>query len=937
MDKTESGAVCRRGVPSGKVEFDENGYQSVIKDYAKEVYEQRRKNKRLLIITGSGISKTPSIKKMMEKIQELVCSQQALEAYSEAFQRIYEEYDACTRDVGADKDTNSGGKAASEQVSAQSKLLTYIQNAYLSEMKRYVEKKDQEALKAVWEAFVLWLIEGDKKDEPGLLKREPTKAHEVIREMYREMDAVSITTNFDNMLKKAFDEKPEEDESFYPLLDTEDFKRYFVSCDREGDNRQGMQRTEIQSRGDVFWMRCSGAKNRTCKNIGRQCYVPSSDEPPKDGKIVCRLCGSPVEIYFAFPGTKEKDHEMSRVMSGMWRFLALRCGAVLVVGSSMDYDPVLLKFLRELLKREEVPLLYVSRRSVKDGKQKVNENTATRSFFSSWPQREEEHRYWVCGSDASDVLTDVLAAYREQKATGDKPTLAKQIEKEKRDYIGYAKKSMADGDHGETAELALPVKKVHPYIQELKRYSQLGMKTYWLSAEKESGYPEHNRYKHSLGVAMTATAIYYAARKEKATEEERNFLQLAALLHDLGHLPFSHLIEEVFNEFGWVPAGESGTFDHEYYTRVRIRQLMEDDLECATVLRRSGYTETDLLRLIKGEFGVGYLDAIINGPVDADKIEYLFSDGTFTKRSHSNLFVNFLTDYCSELDTTEHGFLTISGNATKRVLELIDLRGQMYRTLYLRSGLRYLEACCKLIIRTFIAYLCADPAIFQVWSNNGGSPKPSGLDWVNLSDRKIDHTLRWIRNMLEAANSDNLKSSERYLLEQMQQYLETQNPLSATMRSAIRFCMDKITKTQSEEAVVEIEREYVESFEVDEKKLEDGALDGLLKRIYLRFPGVILVDIVKSKSAFSFSSVGKRKKREDGTNESVESVLIADVGGEHALKCFGDATEDIIRELSIPRHAYINFYKITDEAYSYMQAVDYVKDQLRRLNIIQAE
>ena len=81
-----------------------------------------------------------------------------------------------------------------------------------------------------------------------------------------------------------------------------------------------------------------------------------------------------------------------------------------------------------------------------------------------------------------------------------------------------------------------------PELKKLKNYSQLGMKTYWLRKNGDSlDYKLHTRYKHSLGVMVIATYIYLK-KKDKPSYNEMTFLQLAALLHDIGHLPYSHLI-----------------------------------------------------------------------------------------------------------------------------------------------------------------------------------------------------------------------------------------------------------------------------------------------------------------------------------------------------------------------------------------------------------
>src|SRR5882757_6978261 len=77
-------------------------------------------------------------------------------------------------------------------------------------------------------------------------------------------------------------------------------------------------------------------------------------------------------------------------------------------------------------------------------------------------------------------------------------------------------------------------------FQRLRRIRQLGMASL--------AYPgaDHSRYSHSLGVMQTARAILDQLRKSMPIGEESQTLCLtAALLHDLGHGPFSHVFEHV--------------------------------------------------------------------------------------------------------------------------------------------------------------------------------------------------------------------------------------------------------------------------------------------------------------------------------------------------------------------------------------------------------
>jgi HD superfamily phosphohydrolase len=115
---------------------------------------------------------------------------------------------------------------------------------------------------------------------------------------------------------------------------------------------------------------------------------------------------------------------------------------------------------------------------------------------------------------------------------------------------------------------------------------------------------------------------------------EREFLSASMLLHDYGHLPFSHLFEEIFDELHWLPAERSGRPWHEVLTEQKIPELFSSTIPgtqtpFAAHLRELGYAYDDVLFLIEGHSGRPYLDAIVNSAIDADKIDYIFRDIRF--------------------------------------------------------------------------------------------------------------------------------------------------------------------------------------------------------------------------------------------------------------------------------------------------------------------
>lgn len=891
-------------------------YEQKIEEFSGYLAAEYRKGKFPLIITGSGISQNvPGMKKMMEKLIDLVESINIAQ-YSGTFQRIYKEY----------KESVSGlDWNASEIHMQQSRILTYIQNAYLNK-KRYVQFEDIKVLSDVWSQFVLWLIKGDD-DWKGVIKAKAGDVHKEITKFYKEMSAVSITTNFDNLLKKAFDNNM----NFCPILDNQTFNDYYTSIE---SNRSYV---EIQSRGDVFWVRCTGENNRVCPNIKKRCYVPGDEVNAKD-KITCKICGSSAEVYFAFPGTKEKDAEMALVMDGVWKFLAYKVSAILIIGNSMDYDPVLLNFVRELIRRKDIPAFYISSyKREEKGLLGINKKAATRYLFRN-PQTTDN--IWARAEKTGELLADIISSFKRVKCVQEK---IEDKENKRLAYQTWVNDCVGETDEEKFKKLIVNLTQSEDglkfvgeqIVRKMEYYSQLGLKTYWLEGEN-SKYNLHNRYKHSIGVMLIASYLYLTI-KENATKEELKFLQLAAFFHDIGHLPFSHLLEEIFQEFGWISAGETKTFNHEQYTRKVIKDIFSGDTVFSGELKSIGYTIDDLYRVISGEFGIGYLDALINSPVDCDKIEYLFSDAVYTGKGNKKDIVFFLKNFPKELSINSNDFLVLSGESTRNFLDLLEMRGQMYEEVYLRRGLRYLEACCKLIIKTFITCKCTEEHLFKNIEKN------IDCRFFNLSETKIEYIIQWFEDELITMESEiNRPICERYILSDMVNEINNNIYISDEIKAVINRCHEQIETVKSEEQVRDIERNSIVTYDVSDRKYSLGNLKKLIKDVYLRFPGILMVDFVQSKAAFSFGATGFRENRSDGTSSAVESILIKDIHRSEGInhegyRCLGDVVDEINKELHFPHHSYINLYRITDDSFRYMQAEDFVLSQLRKEGVVSYE
>jgi len=160
-----------------------------------------------------------------------------------------------------------------------------------------------------------------------------------------------------------------------------------------------------------------------------------------------------------------------------------------------------------------------------------------------------------------------------------------------------------------------------PVFQRLRRIGQLALTKYV--------YPtaEHSRFVHSLGTLQAATNIFNEVLRfnpqlrdsgDLDLKENIKILRFAALLHDIGHMPFSHAAEAIFlNE----------NVSHEDIGKFIIRHHKE----VPEIIEDSGIEPQLVASLLKGKRTKKYdfLKKFISGEFDADRADFLLRDSYF--------------------------------------------------------------------------------------------------------------------------------------------------------------------------------------------------------------------------------------------------------------------------------------------------------------------
>ncbi len=145
----------------------------------------------------------------------------------------------------------------------------------------------------------------------------------------------------------------------------------------------------------------------------------------------------------------------------------------------------------------------------------------------------------------------------------------------------------------------------HPYFQRLRRIKQVSLTHYV--------YPGalHTRFHHALGALhlMQQAVSVLRGKGVAITAEEAEAVQIAILLHDVGHGPFSHTLENTLIEV-----------HHEEVSLYFMQQLNEQFQGQLTLA----------IEIFKGQYPKPFLSQLVSGQLDMDRMDYLNRDSYFT-------------------------------------------------------------------------------------------------------------------------------------------------------------------------------------------------------------------------------------------------------------------------------------------------------------------
>ncbi len=209
----------------------------------------------------------------------------------------------------------------------------------------------------------------------------------------------------------------------------------------------------------------------------------------------------------------------------------------------------------------------------------------------------------------------------------------------------------------------------HPMVQRLHRIKQLGLSC--------MVYPgaQHTRFQHSLGAFFLMTEAVNSLRNKgvEITEHEAESVKIAILLHDVGHGPFSHVLENTI---------VSGV--HHEEISLMLMERMNRELDGRLDLA---------IRIYKDEYEKRFLHQLVSSQLDMDRLDYLRRDSFYSGVTEGNIgsarIIKMLDVKDDHLVVESKGIYSIENFLTARRL--------MYWQVYLHKTS---VVCEKMLINT---------------------------------------------------------------------------------------------------------------------------------------------------------------------------------------------------------------------------------------------
>ena len=256
----------------------------------------------------------------------------------------------------------------------------------------------------------------------------------------------------------------------------------------------------------------------------------------------------------------------------------------------------------------------------------------------------------------------------------------------------------------------------HPTIQRLSRIKQLGLAS--------MVYPgaQHTRFQHSLGAfhLMSEAILSLSQKGVFIFDSEAEAVQAAILLHDIGHGPFSHVLENTLIQ----------GISHEEISLFLMKEMNKE----------LGGRLTLAINIFEDKYPKAFLHQLISSQLDMDRLDYLCRDSFFTGVAEGKI----ASDRIIKMLDVREDRLMVQAKGIYSIENYLTSRRLMYWQVYLHKTA---VACEKILINILKRAktlqlngenLFASPALHYFISNN------IDKDWIN---NKKEETIFWYKQL----------------------------------------------------------------------------------------------------------------------------------------------------------------------------------------------
>jgi HD superfamily phosphohydrolase len=271
----------------------------------------------------------------------------------------------------------------------------------------------------------------------------------------------------------------------------------------------------------------------------------------------------------------------------------------------------------------------------------------------------------------------------------------------------------------------------HPFFQRLRRIRQLGLTSYV--------YPGamHTRFQHALGAAHLMDMAIQNIRLKglEITDDEAEAATIAILLHDIGHGPFSHALEQSIIE----------NFNHEDISTILMDKL-----------NREFNGKLDLaLRIFNNNYHKKFLHQLVSSQLDMDRLDYLKRDSFYTGVSEGIIGSDRIIKMLNVVDDN----LVVEAKGIYSIENFLIARRLMFWQVYLHKTVLAAENLVAKVLHRAKYVACNDKKLFaanglRYFFRNNITKKNLYLkrddiiaNFVNLDDNDIIVSIKvWINH-----------------------------------------------------------------------------------------------------------------------------------------------------------------------------------------------